>query len=52
MFASVDLKFSEFVRGRFEDFLEAECLVGDIYTNRHKAKRNMCKNTKQEHKLD
>ena len=32
MFASIDLKLSESVRARLEDFLDAECLVGDIYT--------------------
>ena len=51
MSASMDLKLSMFVRGRLDDFLEAECLVGDIYTNT-KTKKNRCKNTKTEHKLD
>ena len=48
----MDLKFSESVRGRLEDFLEVECLVGDICTRKNTTKRNKCKNTKTEHKLD
>ena len=39
MSTSMLLKFSESVRGRFEDFLEAECLVGDICTDRHTAEK-------------
>ena len=52
MSASMVQKFSESMHGSFEDFLVAQCLVGDIYKNRHKAQSNKCKNTKQEHKLD
>ena len=51
MSASMVQKFSESVRGRFEDFLEVECLVGDIYTNKHKAEKQLQKH-KQEHNLD
>jgi len=43
MSASMVRKFSKSVRGRFEDFLEAECLVGDIYTNRHKVEKQVQK---------
>ena len=43
MSASMLLKFYESVRGRFKDFLEAECLVGDICTNRHKAEEQVQK---------
>ena len=47
MFALMVLKFSESVNGRFKDFLEAECLVGDICTNRHKAEKQV-----QKHKIE
>ena len=32
----MDLKLSESMQGCLEDVLEAECLVGDIYTSKHK----------------
>ena len=35
----MDLKLSEFVRERLVGFLEAECLVGDIYTGKRKKKK-------------
>ena len=34
------MKLLESVRGRLEDFLEAECLVGDIYTRKHNNNNN------------
>ena len=43
MSTSVDMKLSEFVRGRLEDFLEAECFVGDICTRKQKTEKNKCK---------
>ena len=43
MSASMDLKLSEFVCGCLEDFLEAECLVGDICTNKHTTEKTSAK---------
>ena len=43
MSASMDLKLTEFVRGRLEDFLEAECLVGNICTKNHKIEKPSAK---------
>ena len=51
MSASLVLKFSESMRGHFEDFWEVECLVGDICTDKHTAEKQV-QNTKQEHKID
>ena len=51
----MDLKFLESMQGCLDDFLEVECLVGDIYTSKHntkKKKKNRWKNTKIEQKLD
>ena len=46
----MDLKFLESVQGCLDDFLEVECLVGDIYTSKQKTKKgNKCKNTQVEH---
>ena len=39
MSASADMKLSESIRGRSEDFLEAKCLVGDICTRNRKKKK-------------
>ena len=46
MSASMVWKLSEFMHGCFEDFLVAECLVGDIYKNRHTTKKQV-----QKHKI-
>ena len=46
MSALIVQKFSESVRGCFGDFLVAECLVGDIYKNRHTTKKQV-----QKHKI-
>ena len=35
----MDLKFLESVQGCLDDFLEVECLVGDIYTSKHNTKK-------------
>ena len=35
----MDLQLSESIRGRLEDFLEAECLVGDNCISEHKKKK-------------
>ena len=43
MSASMDLKLSEPVHGRLEDFLETKCLVEDICTYKHKAEEKKCK---------
>ena len=50
MSASIVQKLSESVRGRFENFLVAECLVGDICKDRHKA--TSAKTQNRTHKLD
>ena len=42
----MDLKLLESVQGCLDDFLEAECLLGDICTRKHTTERNTCKNTK------
>ena len=39
----MDLKLTESVRGRLEDFLEAECLVGNICTKNHKIEKPSAK---------
>ena len=43
MSASMDLKLLESVHGHLEDFLEVECLVGDIYTNKHTTEKTSAK---------
>ena len=51
----MDLKLSESMQGCLEDVLEAECLVGDIYTSKHKIEEKKKKKktgAKTEHKLD
>ena len=35
----MDLKFLESMQGCLDDFLEVECLVGDIYTSKHNTKK-------------
>ena len=50
MSASMVQKLSESVRGRFEKFLVAECLVGDICKDGHKA--TSAKTQNRTHKLD
>ena len=52
IFASMDLKLSESMRGHLEDFLEVECLVGDICTSKHTTKKRSAEIHKQEQKLD
>ena len=47
MSASADMKLSEYVRGRLEDFLEAECLVEDICTHDYQAREKQVQNTKK-----
>ena len=44
MSALADMKLSKSVQRRLEDFLEAECLVGDTCTRKHKL------NKKKKHK--
>ena len=39
MSASTDLKLSESVRAHLEDFLDAECFVGDIYTSKYNTEK-------------
>ena len=39
----MELKLSESVQGCLEDFLEVECLVGDICTYNHKTEKHKCK---------
>ena len=49
MSALANMKLLESVRGRLEDFLQAECLVGDICTRKHKTgkkKKNKKKGAK------
>ena len=47
MSASMDLKFLESVQGCLDDFLEVECLVGDIYTSKHNTKKKKKKKKKK-----
>ena len=42
----MDLKLSKSVWGCLEDFLEAECLVGDIYTQDYQAREKQVQKTK------
>ena len=46
MSALMDLKFLESVQGCLDDFLEVECLVGDIYTSKHNTKKKKKKKKK------
>ena len=52
IFASMNLKLSESVHGCLEDFLEVECLVGDICTSKHTTEKRSAETHKQEQKLD
>ena len=46
----MDLKFLESVQGCLDDFLEVECLVGDIYTSKHNTKKKKKKKQVKKHK--